>query len=255
MSRAWLACCLLLLQSHAGAAEATLRIAVAANFNGTLERLIEAYRERHPDFRAVVTSGASGKHYAQISQGAPFDLFFSADDQLTAALVAGGRELPDTRAVYALGTLVLWSPDPQRLAGDGAAWLRSGQWDRLAIANPRVAPYGAAALAVLQALEVPAEGGRLVTGQSLGQAFAFVSSGNAEAGFVALSQVIEHERGNAPGSRWLPAPALYPPIVQEAVVLAAASDAELAGRFLAWVLGDPAAAALIRADGYRTAGD
>lgn len=249
MRRLILACMLLLATAPAAATE--LRIAVAANFTATLERLAEAYAPEN-GVPFAISSGSSGKHFAQISQGAPFDIFFSADDQRTGDLVASGHAVADSRFVYAEGVLALWSPDPAVVPEDGAAFLKSGDYGHLAIANPRVAPYGAAAEAVMKALGIDPGPGRLVTGQSIGQAFSFVTTGNAEVGLVALSQVITHERQkDAAGSRWIPEADSYPPLVQEVVLLAAARNPEAARAFLDWVRTSDAAHAVIEADGYR----
>lgn len=227
-----------------------LRVAVAANFNATLERLAEAYGREH-GVRFAISSGSSGKHFAQISQGAPFDIFFSADDQRTADLIANGRAVADSRFVYAEGVLVLWSPDASRIPEDGAAFLKNGDYRRVAIANPRVAPYGAAAEAVMEAHGIELAPGRIVTGQSIGQAFNFVTTGNAEVGFVALAQVITHERQQGTGSRWTPPAETYPPIVQEAVLLTAAREPQAARAFLDWVRTSEVGREVIQSDGYR----
>lgn len=241
---------MVLLQGTQAASATELRIAVAANFAATLERLAGVYGPE-TDLRFAISSGSSGKHFAQIRQGAPFDLFFSADDRRTADLVASGHALADSRFVYAEGVLVLWSPDTNRIPEDGKAFLNSEDFRRIAIANPRVAPYGAAAEAVMGALGVEFAARRIVTGQSIGQAFNFVTTGNADAGFVALSQVITHERQHGEGSRWLPDAQSYPPILQEAVLLAAAREPDAARAFLDWVRTNPTASAIIQSDGYR----
>lgn len=248
MRRLILVCMILLAATPVAATE--LRIAVAANFSATLERLVEAYGPEE-GVRFAISSGSSGKHFAQIRQGAPFDLFFSADDQRTADLIAGGHAIADSRFVYAEGVLALWSPDAERIPADGVAYLQGGDYRRVAMANPRVAPYGTAAEAVMSALGIELGAGRIVTGQSIGQAFNFVTTGNAEIGFLALSQVITHERQHGAGSRWVPAPESYPPIVQEAVLLAAARNPDAARAFLDWVRTSDAAREVIEADGYR----
>lgn len=244
-----LALILLLLGTQAASAT-ELRVAVAANFTATLERLAEIYGPES-GVRFAISSGSSGKHFAQIRQGAPFDLFFSADDQRTADLVASGHALADSRFVYAEGVLVLWSPDANRIPEDGKTFLKSQDFRRIAIANPRVAPYGAAAEAVMSTLDIEFAARRIVTGQSIGQAFNFVTTGNAEAGFVALSQVIAHERQHGAGSRWLPDAQTYPPILQEAVQLAAAREPDAARAFLDWVRTSASARTIIEAAGYR----
>ncbi|HSM27768.1 MAG TPA: molybdate ABC transporter substrate-binding protein [Thioalkalivibrio sp.] len=238
----------LLVATPAMAAE--LRIAVAANFTATLERLAEVYGPEN-GVRFAISSGSSGKHFAQIRQGAPFDIFFSADDRRTADLVASGHAVADSRFVYAEGVLALWSPDPGLIPEDGVAFLKSDDYRHLAIANPRVAPYGAAAEAVMNAHGIEPGPGRLVTGQSIGQALSFVTTGNAEFGFVALSQVITHERQHGAGSRWIPGPDSYPAIVQEAVLLTSARDPDAALAFIDWVRTSEAARQIIESDGYR----
>lgn len=240
--------CLLWFAGPTAAAE--LRVAVAANFAATLERLGEAHA-REIGTRLVISSAASGKHYAQIRQGAPFDLFFSADDRRTRDLLESGHALPESRFVYAEGVLVLWSPAAGRIPPDGLAFLKGGDYQRLAMANPRSAPYGSAAMALLgrHGIQLPPD--RLVRGQSIGQAFNYLVTGNAQAGLVALSQVIDHERRHGPGSRWLPRPEDYPPIRQEVVLLTGAGNPEAARRFLHWIRQDPVAAEIILADGYR----
>ena len=229
---------------------AELRVAVAANFTATLERLAALYAEDN-EVRFALSSGSSGKHFAQIRQGAPFDLFFSADDLRTAELEASGHAVTNSRFVYAEGVLVLWSPDARRIPEDGATFLKSGDYRRLAMANARVAPYGAAAAAVLHSYAVDLVPQRIVTGQSIGQTFNFVTTGNAEIGFVALAQVIVHERQHGSGSRWLPGAETYPPILQEAVLLTAAREPDAARSFLNWVQTSAAARDIIQADGYR----
>lgn len=234
----------------ASAQAAEIRIAVAANFTATLERLTEVYGSEH-GVSFLISSGSSGQHFSQIRQGAPFDLFFSADDQRTADLAASGHAVADSRFVYAQGILVLWSTDPARIPEDGMSLLEGGDFRRLAISNPRVSPYGAAAQALLQAHGVMPGRGRMVTGVTIGHAFNFVSTANADVGFVALSQVIQHERRHSPGSRWVPDPELHPPILQEAVLLTGAREPEAARAFLYWVRTSEAAREIIEADGYR----
>lgn len=231
-------------------AAAELRVAAAANFAATLERLGKTHA-RETGVRLVISSAASGKHYAQIRQGAPFDLFFSADSQRTGDLVRSGHARADSRFVYAEGVLVLWSPAAGQIPPDGLGFLKAGGDLRLAMANPRTAPYGAAAAALLARHGIRPEPGRLVQGQSVGQAFNFLVTGNAQAGFVALSQVIEYERHQPPGSRWIPDPGDYPAIRQEAVLLATAANPVAAQRFLDWLRHDPVAADIMLADGYR----
>jgi len=241
---------LLLLFASTSAMATELRVAVAANFTATLERLGQVYTQ-DTGVELNISAASSGKHYAQITQGAPFDVFFSADDQRSAALVASGHAIPESRFVYGEGILVLWSADPELIPDDGVAFLKGDAYRRLAIANPRVAPYGAAAETVLARHDVNIGRGRLVTGQSIGQTFNFITTGNAQAGFVALSQVITYERAHTPGSRWLPDAHTHAPILQEAVALSSARHPDAAQAFLEWVRNNPVARGIIESDGYR----
>ena len=224
MARAlpWLAAWLLLLSSAEVTAE-RIRVAVASNFRPALEALVRAFESRS-EHHVEVVSGSTGKLYAQILQGAPFDLFFAADAERPRRLEAGGRIQPGSRFTYAIGRLVLWSPDPQRVDDEGRV-LKQGDYRHLAIANPRLAPYGRAARELLRAMGLWRDlQGRLLRGENISQAFHFVASGNAELGLVAWSQL--RDRGS-PGSWWLPPENLYHPIEQQVVLLtdrAAARD-------------------------------
>ena len=173
------------------AGEAT--IAVAANFAGTLEQLQKAF-EATGDHKLTIISGATGKLTAQITEGAPFDVLLSADDKATKKLAEGGQAVAHTEFTYAIGTLALFSADPQRITGDGATVLKEGKFDNLAIANPKVAPYGVAAEATMKALKVAdAIKDKIVMGENIGQTFQMIDTGNAQLGFVALSQVLGSE--------------------------------------------------------------
>ncbi|HSN73022.1 MAG TPA: molybdate ABC transporter substrate-binding protein [Steroidobacteraceae bacterium] len=220
-------------------AEQPLRIAVAANFRLTLERLVAAFTE-HAASEIVVSSGASGLLYGQIVQGAPFDLFFSADAERPRRLEAAGLIVPGSRFVYAIGQLALWQPG-RSLDGTVEDALRQPSARTLAIANPATAPYGLAAVQVLDRLGLAAQSPfRIVRGESLGQTFQFVASGNADLGFIALSQLIEFEALNGRSVRTealLVDPSLHEPIVQEAVWLARARDNATAREFLKFVQG------------------
>ncbi len=225
-----IACRLLLLVIVSGCCRALpaaeLHVAAASNFSPVLEALIPDFAAR-TGHRVIVSYGASGTLYAQIRNGAPFAVLLSADAQRPQRLEAEGLAVPGSRFTYALGRLVLWSPSPQRVDAAGKV-LAGGEYRFLAIANPDTAPYGAAARAVLEALGLwPAVQGRLVQGENIGQTFQFVASGNAELGFVALSQTIGHG-----GSRWVVPPDLYPPIGQQAVLLTAGRDNPAARAFL-----------------------
>jgi len=206
------------------------RIAVAANFAPALRTLAETFEARHGG-RIGIVVGSTGKLYAQIHHGAPFDALFAADERRPALLEQEGRTRPGSRFTYAIGRLALWSPDAGRVDAAGRV-LSEGRFRHLAIANPKLAPYGRAAQQVLEARGLwqmlqP----RLVRGENVGQAWQFVHSGNAELGFVALSQVRQPGQAVA-GSHWVVPQALYTPIVQQAVLL---TDNPLAADFLHFV--------------------
>ena len=233
-----------LLPGNARAEE--IHIAVASNFTATMRILAERY-EKQSGHSVVLLPGSTGKHYAQIMHGAPFDAFFAADAERPALLEAGGRSLPGSRFTYAIGRLVLWSPDPELVDGDGAV-LQSRAFRRLAIANPRLAPYGRAAQQFLESRRLwESLQPKLVRGENIGQAFQFVASGNAELGFVALSQLIQSDRHKR-GSMWRIPEDLYAPIEQQAVLL---TQDPAAQAFMDFVQGEPARA-IIRAHGYGT---
>jgi molybdate transport system substrate-binding protein len=231
----------LLLMPPAQAGE--LRVAVAANFLASLRQLASRF-ETAEGVEVVPVAGSTGKLYAQIRQGAPYDLFLAADAERPALLEAAGLSLPGSRRTYAVGRLVLWSPRPGYV--QGPASLERGGFRHLAIANPRTAPYGAAAVQALRGLGVwERVQDRLVQGESVGQAFQFVASGSAELGLVARGQVAGRS-----GSSWLLPPHLHDPIEQQLVVLGRTEDPATAERFVDFLLQDPEAATLVRAAGY-----
>jgi len=229
------------------AAAAEVQVAVAANFAVPLERL-------GPGFTAATghtlkaSSGATGKFEAQILAGAPFEVLLAADEATPRRLVASGHAVTGSAFTYAIGRLVLWSRQPGLVDADGAV-LTTGRFEHLAIANPRTAPYGAAAQQVLRARGLDAAlAGRIVTAESIGQAYQFVATGNAELGFVALSQLMVPGRP-AGGSQWLVPAALHDEIRQDAVLLKAGEHNPAAAALLAY-LKTPAACELIKAFGY-----
>ena len=190
---------------------------------------------------ALLSFGSSGQLYAQVTQGAPFDVFLAADRSYPRRSVTDGHGVADSVFTYATGRLVLFSADPARVTG--RASLEEGEFTRLAIANPDLAPYGAAAVEVLEALGLADRlRSRLVRGNNVAQTYQFVVTGNAELGFAALAQVIGHEHG----SRWIVPSELHSPIAQDAVLLARAADSEAASAFLAFLRGGAAAAVLER---------
>lgn len=228
---------------------AEIRVAVAANFQPTLAQLAERYA-RHSGHRLTISAGASGALYTQIVNGAPFDVFLSADTERPARLEAEGRTVAGTRFTYAYGVLVLWSARPGVVDAAGAV-LERGSYRYLAIADPRLAPYGQAAEEVLRArglFDVLDGARRLVRGKSIGQTYGQIAGGAAELGFVALAQV--QTAGGIPGSHWIPPRELYTPIAQSAVLLKGAAQPDAARDFLAWLRG-PEARELIEQAGYR----
>ncbi len=219
-------------------------VAVASNFAGTLKTITKRF-EAATGHKVHISVGATGKQYAQIRHGAPFDLFFAADSRRPELLESEGFTQPGSRFTYALGKLVLWSPLPAYVDPQGKI-LEQGDFKHLAMANPRLAPYGKAAREVLQALGLwqrlqP----RTVRGENIGQAFQFVKSGNAELGLVAWSQ-IKRAGPPAPGSHWAVPTLLYSPIEQQAVVL---KPSKATREFAAFVRSNEVKA-LIRDSGY-----
>jgi molybdate transport system substrate-binding protein len=226
---------------------AEVRVAVAANFAVPLQRIGAAFTAA-TGHTLRVSAGATGKFYSQIVAGAPFEVLVAADDETPRKLIAGGHAVAGSNFTYALGRLVLWSAQPGLVDAEGAV-LRSDRFAHLAIANPKTAPYGAAALDVLKALGLAgALAPKLVTGESIAQAFQFVQTGNAELGFVALAQVAVPGKP-ADGSRWVVPAALHGPIHQDAVLLAPGADNPAAKALLAW-LRSPPAQEVIRSFGY-----
>lgn len=233
---------ILLLLSPALSRCDQVRVAAASNFRVTLEE-IGAEFEKQFAHDVVLIFGATGKHYAQIVHGAPFDLFFAADAERPERLDAEGLAVPGSRFTYAIGRLALWSTDEQRVDKDGRV-ISQGHYRHLAIANPELAPYGRAARETLQSLGLwETVSGRLVTGENIGQTFQFVASGNAELGLVAWSQLQGAGMG---GSWWLVPETLHQPIEQQAVQLRPGAAAE---SFMAFVR-SAKAVEIIRAHGY-----
>ena len=223
-----------------------LHVATASNFAAAMND-IERRFEAKTGQSVVVSLGSSGKHYAQILNGAPFDVLFAADIDRPALLEAGGHAVAGSRFTYAIGRLALWSTVADRVDSSGTV-LQSGAFRYLAIANPALAPYGAAAREVLEALGLWEKyQTRIVRGENVSHAFNFVRSGNADMGFVALSQIRKPHNGLG-GSFWVIPQTLYTPIEQQAVLL---RDSEVARAFLSFVQSDEGLS-IIRAHGYET---
>jgi molybdate transport system substrate-binding protein len=234
----------------AGAMAAEALVAVAANFKDVVDALVPRF-EQQSGHELRVSIGSTGQFYSQIVQGAPFDAFLAADQERPARLEREQRAVAGSRFTYAVGRLTLWSPDPERIAGDGAVTLERGDFRRLAIANPELAPYGAAAIEVLRSLGLAERlRPKIVMGEDIGQTFGLVATGNVELGFVALSYVLapQNER---PGSRWDVPAGLYSPLRQDAVLLEHGADNAAARAFLEF-LGSDEARAEIERRGYGT---
>lgn len=228
---------------HAG----EVQVAVAANFAGPMEALAAQF-QKDTGHKAVVASGATGKFYAQIRNGAPFEVLLSADDETPARLEAEGQVVAKSRFTYAVGRLVLWSAKANYVDAGGAV-LKTGDFKHLAIANPKTAPYGAAATAVIDKLGLSARlKPRLVQGENIAQAFQFASTGNAELGFVAQAQVWRDGKFTA-GSGWIVPATMHAPIRQDAALLTKGAKNPAAQALLDYLRTDKAKA-LIRTYGY-----
>lgn len=231
-----------------GAARADeVQVAVAANFTAPAKQIAIDF-EKDTGHKAMLSFGATGKFYAQIKNGAPFEVLLAADDTTPAKLETEGAAVPASRFTYATGKLVLWSAKPG-LVDDQGEVLRHGDYRHLAIANPKTAPYGAAAVAALTALKLlDAVEPKFVQGENIAQTHQFVVSGNAELGFVALSQVIDDGRIER-GSAWVVPSKLHRPIHQDAVLLDPGKGKPAAEAWLTYLKGDRARA-VIQAFGY-----
>jgi len=212
-------------------------------------KLIAADFEKDSGYKAVLSFSATGKFYAQITNGAPFDVFLAADDATPAKLEKEGSAVSGSRFTYATGKLVLWSAQPGVVDAQGEV-LKKNSFRKIAIAAPKLAPYGAAAVETMTKLGLMAAlEPKLVTGESIGQAFGFVSTGNAELGFVALSQVFEGGKLKS-GSAWVVPANLHSPIRQDAVLLTRGKDNKAAQALMAFLKTDKAKA-VIRSFGYQ----
>jgi len=234
--------CLLLHTAESACDE--IQVAAASNFAAALKSIVSRF-EMRTGHKVRLILGSTGKLYAQIRHGAPFDAFFAADVARPERLEREGAAQSGSRFTYAVGKVVLWSPRAGYVDAEGRV-LEQGGFRRLAIANPKLAPYGRAAREVLQAYGLWGRlQGTLVRGENIGQTFQFVKSGNVELGLVANSQV---KRPGHPieGSMWEVPQSLYSPIEQQAVLL---SNSEVARAFLAFVKGDESLA-IIRGFGY-----
>ncbi|MGJ5179312.1 molybdate ABC transporter substrate-binding protein [Bradyrhizobium oligotrophicum] len=236
-------CAAVALLTGANAFAGSANVAVAANFTEPAKEIAGLFKAK-TGHELVLSFGASGQFYTQIKENAPFAILLSADDERPKKLVDDGLGVADSRFTYAIGKLVLWSKDPATVKGEDT--LKANAFNKLSIANPAAAPYGAAAVETLKALKLyETVQPKIVQGNTISQAFQFIDTGNAELGFVALSQLMP----NAGGSRWLVPQNLYSEIRQDAVLLKASAGNEAATAFLAF-LRTPEARAVIEKFGY-----
>lgn len=225
------------------ACAAQTNVAVAANFTDAAKEIAAAFMSKTGD-EAVLSFGASGQLYTQITQDAPFQILLSADQDRPKKAVADGFGVSGSVFTYAIGKLVLWSKDPAVVKGEET--LKASSFSKLSICDPVAAPYGAAAVEAMKALNLyDALKPKLVMGANISQAFQFVETGNAEVGFVALSQLT----GDKGGSRWMVPQNLYKPIKQDAVLLKKGADSDAAKAFMSFLKG-PEATAIIGKYGY-----
>lgn len=224
-----------------------VQVAVAANFTGPMQ-VISVLFERDTGHKASLAFGATGKFYAQIANGAPFEVLLSADDETPARLVKEGLAVAGTPFTYAIGKLVLWSADPKLIDGKGEI-LKKGGFKHIAVANPKTAPYGAAAMQAMGKLGVADSLKPLfVQGENISQTHQFISTSAAELGFVAYSQVIKNGQFGS-GSGWVVPGNLYDPIRQDAVILSKGKDKPAATALLNYLKSEKALA-VIKSFGY-----
>jgi molybdate transport system substrate-binding protein len=225
------------------------QIAVAANFAAPMKAIIAAFEE-DTGHEVKASYGSTGKLYAQIKNGAPFEALLAADQKRPILLEEEGVAVPGLRFTYAIGSLVLWSADAD-LVEDGTALLKAGDFNKLSVANPKLAPYGEASMQTMEALGVKeALEPKLVMGENIAQTYQFVDTGNADVGFVALSQLMEGGEITK-GSGWIVPGDLHEPIRQDAVILQNGKDNAAVTQLIAYLKGDKARA-IIRDFGYET---
>lgn len=232
-----------------GSAQAEeVQVAVAANFTAPLQAIAADF-EKDTGHKLIAAYGATGQFYAQIKNGAPFEVFLSADDSTPQKLENEGDTVKGSRFTYAIGTLALWSAKDGYVDSQGKV-LSDNQYQHLAIANPKAAPYGLAATQVLARLGLTDQvKAKIVEGQNITQAYQFVSTGNAELGFVALSQVYKNGKVSG-GSAWIVPGDMHDPIKQDAVILNKGKDNPAAKALVDYLKG-PKAAAVIKSYGYQ----
>ena len=226
---------------------ADVQVAVASNFTAPMQQIAAEF-ERDSGHKAILSFGATGKFYAQISNGAPFEVFLAADDEAPTRLAQESLIVPGSRFTYAIGQLVLWSATADYVDAHGDL-LKDGNFKHLALANPKTAPYGTAAVATMRKLGVfETLKPRFVQGENIAQTYQFVATGNAELGFVALSQVYKDGRIGS-GSGWIVPAELHAPILQDAVILSKGKNNPAASALLDYLKSDKARA-IIKSYGY-----
>lgn len=237
-----------LLAALAASAHADeVSVAVAANFTAPMQKIAEEF-EKDSGHKAVLSFGATGKFYAQINNGAPFGILLAADDTTPAKLAQEGKAVANSRFTYAIGQLVLWSKQAGYVDGKGAV-LKTGDYRHIAIANPKLAPYGLAAMETLKNLGLTDQvTPKVVQGENIGQTYQFAASGNAQLGFVALSQVMEDGKLRE-GSAWMVPASMHEPIRQDAIILNTAKDSAAAKALMDYLKADKARA-IIKSYGY-----
>ena len=224
-----------------------VQVAVAANFTAPIQAIASDF-EKDTGHKLIAAYGATGQFYTQIKNGAPFEVFLAADDTTPERLEKEGDTVPGSRFTYAIGTLALWSAKEGYIDGTDKALL-ANQYTHLSIANPKAAPYGLAATQVLAKLDLTDKvKNKIVEGQNITQAYQFVSTGNAELGFVALSQIYKNGKVSD-GSAWIVPEAMHDPIRQDAVILKKGEN-NPAAKALADYLKGPKATAIIKSYGY-----
>jgi molybdate transport system substrate-binding protein len=223
-----------------------IAVAVAANFTAPMQKIALEF-EKDTGHKIVAAFGSTGKFYAQIKNGAPFEVLLAADDETPARLVKENAAVAGSPFTYAFGKLVLWSAKPTVVDGAGEI-LKRGGFDHIALVDPKLAPYGAAGVETMKALGVyDALQAKIVTAENITQAYQFISSGNALVGFVALSQVLKD--GKTEGSAWLVPGTLYQPLRQNAVILEKGKGKPAAEALMKFLKGDKAKA-VIKSFGY-----
>ncbi|WP_298393064.1 molybdate ABC transporter substrate-binding protein [uncultured Azonexus sp.] len=235
------------LLAATGLHAAEVQVAVAANFTEPAKQIAAEFA-RDTGHLAKLSFGSTGKFYTQITNGAPFEMLLAADDSTPARLEREGHAVAGSRFTYAVGTLVLWSSKANFVDAGGEV-LKSGRFNKLSIANPKTAPYGAAAVETLKKLNLlEAVQAKFVQGENISQTLQFVSTGNADLGFVALSQVFQDGRITG-GSAWIVPAEMHDPILQDAVILKRGENNPAASALQAYLKGDKARA-IIRRFGY-----